>query len=232
LFNQRNAKVQQEANIMRAFDNTSMEYNPEMEAFQPERFEWGEETEWGGETEVFSEADLMELAQDLLEVTNEAELDRFLGDLIKKARRAIGGIIRSPLGQAVGGFLKGAAKRALPLAGAAVDGSVGGPLGAKIGSGLASAADSALEPEAETFSAEDREFEGAKSFARMAGEAVKSAVTAPPSADPTAVAQSAVTAAAQKYAPGLLGVAPGSRDGSSRAGRWVRQGRNIILVNV
>jgi len=63
---------------MRAFDHTSMEYNPEMETFEAEQFEWEGKTKWGSETEVFSEAELMELAQELLEVTNEAELDRFL----------------------------------------------------------------------------------------------------------------------------------------------------------
>jgi hypothetical protein len=174
----------------------------------------------------------MALAQELLDVTNEAELDRFLGNLIKKASRAIGGVIRAPMGQAVGGFLKGAAKRALPLAGAALGGYVGGPLGAQIGSGLTSAAGSALELEAESLSAEDREFEGAKSFARMAGDAVQSAVTAPPRADPTAVAQSAVTAAAQQHAPGLLRVTPGPGGAAGRTGRWVRRGRHIILMNV
>ena len=32
---------------MRAFDQTSMEYSPEMGAFEAEHFEWGGETEWG-----------------------------------------------------------------------------------------------------------------------------------------------------------------------------------------
>jgi hypothetical protein len=78
-------------------------------------------------------------------------------------------------------------------------------------------------------SAEDREFEGAKKFVEMAGQAVKSAVTAPPSVSPAATAQSAVIAAAKKHAPGLLTEAARSRVG--RAGRWVRHGRNIIIVN-
>ena len=129
-------------------------------------------------------------------------------------------------------MLKGAARRALPLAGGAVGGYIGGPLGAKIGSGLASAAGSALGLEAESFMGEDREVEGAKTFARLAGDAVKGAVTAPPSAAPAAVAQAAVTAAAQKHAPGLLRGAPGAGRGAGHTGRWVRRGRNIILMNV
>jgi hypothetical protein len=220
---------------MARFNGGSLEYNPEMEALQSEQFEWsgeaewGGETEWGGEAEVFSEAEVMELAGELLGVTNEAELDRFLGDLIKRAGRAVGQVVRSPIGQAVGGLLKGAAKRALPLAGAALGGFVGGPLGAQLGSGLASAAGSALGLEAETLNAEDREFEGAKKFVQMAGQAVKSAVTAPPTSNPAAIAQSAVTAAAKKIVPGLLKAGVGSPAG--RTGRWMRQGRNIVIVN-
>jgi hypothetical protein len=224
---------------MRALDNSYMEYSPEVQAFQSEQFEWGGEAEWSGEsewgeTEVFSEAELTELAGELLGVSNEAELDRFLGSLISRAGRALGQVVRSPIGQAIGGVLKGAAKKALPLAGAALGGYVGGPLGAKIGSGLASAAGSALGLEAEAMNAEDREFEGAKNFVRMGGDAVKSAVSAPATANPATVAQSAVTNAAQKVAPGLLGAAPTGMDMGAKmgkGGRWIRRGRNIIIVN-
>jgi hypothetical protein len=204
------------------------EFSPEMETY---------ETEWGSEAEVFSEAEAMELAGELLEITTEAELDRFLGDLISKAGQAVGTFVRSPIGNAVGGWLKGAAKNALPLAGGALGGAVGGPLGAKIGSGLASLAGSALGLEAE-MSQEDREFEGAKNFVKMAADAVKSAVTAAPGVNPVEVAKAAVKAAVDKHAPGLLGgaaarglVAGGPAKKFGRTGRWVRQGRNVIIVN-
>jgi hypothetical protein len=202
----------------------SFEYNPEMEAYGAGEYEtWGE-SEWG---EVFSESEATELATELLEVTNEAELDRFLGDLISKAGNAIGSVVRSPIGQAVGGWLKGAAKSALPLAGGALGGFLGGPLGAKLGSGLASAAGSALGLEAEM-----SEVEGAKNFVKMAADAVKSAVQAPPGVNPVAVAKAAVQAAVQKHAPGLLDGAVSPAIGKrGRTGRWVRQGRNVIIVN-
>jgi len=187
------------------------------------------EWEWSGEMEVFTEAELMELAGELLEVTNEAELDRFLGGLIRRAGRALGQVVRSPMGRALGGFLKGAAKQALPLAGTAIGGFFGGPLGAKIGNGLASAASNALRLEAE-MNAEDREFEGAKNFARIAGNAVKSALSAPATVNPVVVAQSAVTKAAKKHAPRLIAnTGPASIRG--RGGRWIRRGRNIVIVN-
>ncbi len=54
------------------------EYTPQMESF-----EYDFESE-AGSGEVFSEAEQMELAAELLEIRDEAELDQFLGDLIKK----------------------------------------------------------------------------------------------------------------------------------------------------
>jgi hypothetical protein len=136
----------------------------------------------------------------------------------------------------VGGVLKGVAKKALPIAGGALGAYVGGPLGAKIGSGLASAAGSALGLELETLSQEDREFEGGKQFVRFAADTVKNAVSAPPQVNPKISAKSAAAAAAQKYAPNLLRLgsiaAPlSTTPGKGNKGRWVRQGRNIIIVN-
>jgi hypothetical protein len=220
---------------MNTFEREQFEFTPETEAFENEQFEWG------GETEVFSENEVMELASELLEVSSEGELDRFLGDLIKKAGNALGQIVRSPVGQAVGSMLKGAAKQALPLAGAALGGVVGGPLGAQIGSGLASAAGDAFGLEQETMNAEDREFEGAKKFVKLAGDTVKTTLSGNPGiANALAAAQVALKDAAQKHAPALLSLPPGVRGpgmgpaldhGMGRVGRWVRHGRNIIIVN-
>ena len=225
-------------------ENT-FEFNPEMSSFESEQyedeqfeneqfeqFEFGE-AEWA---EVFSESEVMELTAELMEVTNEAELDRFLGKLIKKAGGALRKVVKSPIGQAVGGVLKGVAKKALPIAGGALGAYFGGPLGAKIGSGLASAAGSALGLELEALSQEDREFEGGKQFVRFAANTVKNAVSAPPSINPSSAAQAAATKAAQIYAPNLLGqgarsVMPSAVPGKGRSGRWIRRGRNIIILN-
>jgi peptidoglycan hydrolase-like protein with peptidoglycan-binding domain len=214
--------------IMRSADGMFPEYNPEMEAFEGEQFAY--EAPWSGE--IFSEAELMELAAGLLEVSDEAELDLFLGGLIKKAGQAIGQVVKSPVGKAIGGVLKGVAKQALPIAGAAVGTYFGGPLGAKVGSGLASMAGKALGLELEGLSLEDQEFEGAKQFVKFAAETVKNAVAAPPTADPRTAAQSAAVSAAQQHVPGLLRPATAAAAGRDRAGRWMRQGGNIILVNV
>jgi len=49
------------------------------------------------------EAEEMEYASRLLEVNSEEELEDFLGDLVKSAARAVGGIVRSPVGKALTG---------------------------------------------------------------------------------------------------------------------------------
>ncbi|MBP1181624.1 hypothetical protein [Methylobacterium sp. PvR107] len=219
-----------------AMSNAYQSYgsSAESEAFEAEQFEWAGETEseWGGETEVFNEAEVMELAGELLGVSDEAELDQFLGNLIKKAGHALGQVVRSPVGQAVGSLLKGAVSKALPLAGTALGGMIGGPFGAQIGGGLANAAGSALGLEAEA-EAEDREFEGAKTFVKLAGDTVKTTLASASKADPLAVARAALVDAAQKHAPLLLSdrTAREPHHSNGRAGRWVRQGRNIVIIN-
>src|SRR5688572_20336746 len=65
----------------------------------------------------FNETEEMELAAELLTISNEAELDQFLGGLFKKVSRGIGKAIKSPIGRALGGALKGVAKTALPTLG-------------------------------------------------------------------------------------------------------------------
>lgn len=199
---------------MHDIDRTSPEFG--QQEYEGE-FEFGQ-GEWSGESGpqgMFSEAEEMELANELLSVSNEAELEQFLGNLLSKAASFAGKVIRSPVGQAIGGVLKGVAKKALPLAGGAIGGYFGGPLGAKIGSGLASAASNAMGLEMEM--GEDREFEGAKQFVRLAGDTINRATQAR-GGDPRAIAQAAAVAAARQLAPGLLGkgaaMAPGGFHGA------------------
>jgi uncharacterized protein (DUF697 family) len=204
---------------MSTYGNPLTEYNPQME------YEYETEQESGG---VFNEQQEMELAAELLEVTNEQELENFLGGLIGMAGKALGGLVKGPIGKKLGGALKGIAKKALPIAGGALGTFFGGPVGTALGSSLGSMASQALG-EYEGLSAEDREFEIARQVVRIAGDAVKSALEAPPTADPDAVAQHAITNAARVHAPAFLGGRP-SRE--PRAGRWIRRGGKIVLFGV
>jgi hypothetical protein len=82
--------------------------------------------------------------------------------------------------------------------------------------------------------AEDQEFEGAKQFVRICGEATKNALSAPPSINPHAAAKQAVAAAVAKHAPGLIGkkshrAARRHSGASGQSGQWVRKGNKILI---
>jgi hypothetical protein len=189
--------------------------------------------------EVFSETEQMELASEMLEITSEAELDRFLGRLIKGAGQAVGKFVSSPTGQAIGGILKGAAKQVLPTLGSAIGGHFGGEQGVQFGSQIASAASQLFGLELEGLSSEDQEFEVARRYVRFAGEALKNAMLAPTSPDPRVAANAAAVAAARTHAPGLLQAPPdvGLAASTSRlpigpSGRWIRRGNKIVLYGI
>jgi hypothetical protein len=193
---------------MHEFDNTAFSREAESEYPSP-----------GG---VFSEAQEVQLAEQLLELENEQQLEQFLGDLISKAGSAIGSLIKLPVGQALGGALKSVAGEVLPMVGQAIGGMFG-PAGAPIGGQLASAAGSAFG--LNEMEAGEQEYEAAQTFVRMAADAVKNAASAPPGMNPHAVAQAAVAQAAQTHAPALLGLSP-----IGRASRVAASSAKVVLL--
>lgn len=216
---------------MHNLDRTQVGFGQEMGTFEFS----------SGET-VFNENEQVELAAELLEVSNDAELENFIGDLISKAGSALGKFVSSLTGQALTGALKSAAKQVLPMAGKALGGYLGGSTGAQLGGQLASAASNLFETEGE-----DQEWEAANTFVKLASEAVKNAAQAPPGGNPRTIAQNAVLQAAQAHAPGLLsqkssnggqhaaagGEAHGPEQqqrGHGRSGRWIRRGNRIVLM--
>jgi hypothetical protein len=84
---------------------------------------------------------LNELTHQLLEVSNEQELNMFLGDLMSRATGAASALIKSPAGQSVGRYLVDFGKKTLPQlagqyggqAGAALGSRAGGALGGRLG---------------------------------------------------------------------------------------------------
>lgn len=187
------------------------------------------EFESGSLYRPFSEQQEMELAAELLEVGSDAELEQFLGGLIKKAARGVSNFARSSAGKAVGGFLKGVAKKALPIAGAALGNLVVPGVGGAIGGKLGSFASSLFEMEMEGMSPEDMEFETARRFVRLAGATAATAARNNNRGPSEAVVQQAIQSAARIHAPGLMR-RPRRRGASS--GRWVRQGNRIILLGI
>lgn len=210
---------------MHDIDRTQRELEMAMQEFQSEYYEYAGETadEWTGESDEFegvgysqeawNEAELyetglsqeeeMEMALELLEVTNEMEMDHFLGKLIRRAGKSVGRKVPSPLGRALGKFLKPIAKVALPIAGKALGTMVGGPIGGKIGGRLASAAGRMFGLELEGLSAEDREFEIGKRFVQLAFNAARNTARTRANASPRARAKGGLMAAMRKFAPGL-----------------------------
>lgn len=162
----------------------------------------------GGETES-SQMEL-ELTHELLEVTSEEEFEQFLGNLIKRAGKAVGGFVRSPIGKALGGALKGIAKTALPMAAGALGNLVLPGVGGAIGSKLGSMATKLFEVELEGMSEQQAEFEIARRYVRFASAAARNAARAPAGAPPRAVARAALISAARRHAPGLVRGARGA----------------------
>lgn len=205
-----------------------MEYNPELYTFETDEFEAGE-LGWSAETDaedVFSEIEEMKLAASLLGITDETELDRFIGKLIGQAGQAVGRFVSSSTGQALGGILKAVAKQALPMIERAHSGYVDVDRETQIRGQLKSVDGRIFGLELEGLSPEDKEFEVAKKFVRFAGDAAKNAMSTPITAGPRAVAKKAIVQAAQRHAPGLLCNGLGA---PKHTGHWFRRGRNIIV---
>jgi uncharacterized protein (DUF697 family) len=216
--------------------------------------EYGHEAETGEFHEMEAESPLnemqeVELATELLEITNEQELEQFLGGLIK----GVGGFMKSGAGRALGGILKNVAKKALPIVGGALGSFVAPGVGTAIGSKLGSMAGNLFEVELEGVDREQAEFEVARRYVRFATAAARNASMAPTSLPPQVIANRAVAAAARRYAPGLVRGRGRRRPGygggystdvegdygnggyepqGARSGRWVRRGRKVVLYGL
>lgn len=190
---------------------------------------------------VFDDTEEMELAAELVGISDEEELDQFIGDIIGKAGHAVGRAVKGPIRRKLGGFLKGAVGKIVPAAAGALGTAVGGPAVGAIAGQLASAAGDMFGLELEGLSPEDQEFETARRFVRFAGEAARQAGRIANTDDPQGAAKSAVVQAAKKLAPGLLKPLAGalqsemstpSGDRPGHSGRWMRQGQKIVLIGV
>ncbi len=218
---------------MHDLDRTLRSQEPESEGdFEAAIF--GEsESEFEGETYVISEEDEIDLANELLAVSDDRELDQFLGGLLRKARGAIGPALKK--------YLKPLAKKLIPIAGTALGGFFGGPAGAALGGKLGSFATTLFEVDFESMDSEAQDMEVARNFVRFATAAANNAASASRTDDPNAAARNAIVRAAKTHAPGLLrgrrgAVAGGNGGGVTSpctrdSGRWIRRddGRIVLL---
>lgn len=166
------------------------------------------ESEWESGEAYESEAETMEaeLVQELLEITTEAELDRFLGKLASSVMKGASQFVKSPIGKALGGVLKNVAKTALPMVGGALGSLVLPGAGTAIGAKLGSMAGGLLEAqEAESMGEVEAEWEAASRYVRFARGAYSNAARAPQNIPTRAAVRAAGISAARRYAPSLLG---------------------------
>ena len=193
-------------------------------AFESESFEFG--GSGGGEVgSLLTEAEEVELAMELMAVTNEAEMEQFLGNVFKKAWSGI-----KKIAKPLGGVLKSVAKKALPFVGSALGSFIPIPgVGSALGGALGTAVSKALELEYGELESEEAEFEMARRFVRIAASAAQQAGAAPQTGDLMSAANRAVVNAARQHLPGAdLRALGASTDRLS--GRWFRQGANIVVV--
>lgn len=212
----------------------------------------GESPIYGGGESPFSEIQELELASELLGVSNEEELESYLGNVIQAATRVAKRELKPHLKRVLGGLLKSAARHVIPLGGSTVGKMIEGPIGSALGDQLSSKVSSLFGLELEGLSNEDREFEVARRFTQFAGHAARHAAKASPNGHPQTIAKQAVLNAARKHAPGFV---PATERLSERdrtiidrtdltdqepsnahcncersVGRWVRHGHKIILI--
>jgi hypothetical protein len=235
---------------MHDFDRTQPELD-ESEPYLDESEPYGEyefdvtELGFDGEYEfdaTEAEMDELELATNLLEVTDETELEEFLGKLVAGMAGAARQAVTSPTGRAVVGVLRDAARTAVPRIGATLgSGVVPGKVGRQFGAAAGRRLVNWLGLELEGLSDEDAEFELARAFVRFGRDAGRRAFGGRISGPPATVAKKAAVAAARRQAPQLAsviarrpvrpaGFAPTS--GPHPSGRWVRRNGVINLQGV
>lgn len=224
---------------MHDIDRSTLEFETESDAYEMDELEssglYGESP--------FNEEEEMALASELLSIADEAELDQFLGKLLKKAGRGTKGV-SSIVGQAAKplmGALKPLAKQALPALGGALGTFVAPGAGTAIGSALGSAVGNALEMEFEGMNPDEMEFESARRIVRIAGSAAQHLARAGTSSDANhnALVRAALTRAVRENVPDLArhgeletAALPARGGNPQRSGRWIRRGNKIVLLGV
>ncbi|WP_437672194.1 hypothetical protein [Sorangium sp. So ce131] len=186
------------------------------------------EEEWEAhEQEIVSEDEIHEFAAELLEVQSDQEMDQFLGQLIQHVGAKLGTDVSNVVGKSVGRALKRLTRQVSSAVRAKGDGELEGH---------------ALGLELEGLSHEDREFEVAKQFVRVATDATGSVLSSPSDGNLNRQVQNAVRSAktqaasepAARRSDGRV-FPPGRRRprvALAASGRWVRRGANIILRGI
>lgn len=163
------------------------------------------------------QATTMTFGADLLDHADGAQLGVFLRKLVG----SIAAADRVPVGAALGKALVAALQ---PVARAIMPIRSGGA-----GADSKTMAARMFGMELEGLSPEDKEYEVAQQFIRLAADTIRNASAAAHTGAPPAVtAAAALRQAAGRYAPGLL---KSTSQTAPASGRWRREGRRIIVLH-
>lgn len=189
----------------------------------------------------------LELAMELMEVTNEQELEQFLGGVWKAASKEFNKAARPYKQRAMAcvTLLKGAAAVVLPrvlkvvlpkLSDAAIKTVI-----TKVEQVLSNQVAGRMEKEMGEVTMEEGELEAARRFVRLAGSTFQRAINAPPRMDPVHAARDGFRAASRRLflspvssgrGVGIIGLSETTGAAPGRSGRWVKRGSRIILYGV
>ncbi|MBX3747224.1 MAG: hypothetical protein KF833_18100 [Verrucomicrobiae bacterium] len=235
---------------MHDIDTSQREMEQDTAGIDPEAYEGEMEAEDAFEaapTRTLGPEEELDLANDLLEIESEEELDQFLPALIGVGAKLLPGIakgIGSLFGRKRRRRRRAQQEREAVLSdvlGEIARTALGGEPSAG-GNGVARAVGPAVgelfEAELPGAGAESPELERARRFVRLATTAAQKAALIPSTVDPRAAVQNAVRAAAE----GLLGRARRALGGQApqqegpaadgQSGRWVRRRNRIVLYGV
>lgn len=205
----------------------------EFEYEEDDEFEFEFEGEFESEYEMGDDDDT-EMAYELLAVESDEELDQFLGSIFKAAlpiAKRLGGAalrrVRRPFVRKV----KSLGRRFLPNLGRTAGNlgcRAGRAVGRRVGGRLSKWASRRLGLEMESMEPQEMEFEMAKALIKVAKTSAKTlGKAAAKGAKPSPkLVNKAIKVAMNRHFNGK------KRGGSQAAGRWVRKGRNIVLMGV
>ena len=179
---------------------------------------------------VAVDAESTELAAEFLDVVGQPSFTALLERLVRRTALASGRAVKDALVTELVGLLQLAAQRALPALNALDTADTGT---------ASTRASRFFGIELEGLSPEDQEFEAARRFVPLTVEAARQAALAPAQLPPVAAARQAATHAAKRYAPGWLrprrhaSALAAARPSPlfAQAGRWVRHGPGVIVLN-
>jgi hypothetical protein len=192
-----------------------------------------------GAVPELTEAQELALAAEVLEVSNQEELEQFLGDLWDATKTAASDAYNSSVVQAAIPGLKAVGAAVLPRAAGWLADRYAPGTGGIASAGVQTAVDQWLKEELEGLSGEDREFETARRYVRFVNDVFRRVTQVPDRVPAPLAAQTVVRDAAREHVPGLVPFLVQIRDGrvpsgdlgveAPAGGSWTRQGSSIVI---